>query len=254
MRILDVFSCAGLAAIGYHQAGFEVVGVDINPMPRYPYTHIQSDALDILKDVEFCRKFDAIHASPPCQKYSQSTAMFRAKGKVYPDLLAQTRTALDKIGLPYIIENVPNAPIRPDIILYGFMFALNVIRRRHFELGNWWAMQPGIKKMVGSVKDGDFVTVIGKQGYRKYKGLPKGWRPKFDQGNGLKTWHFAMGIPPGFWFKDTEISEGIPPAYTKYIGGLLLEQLLQKHEPAPPIPQSHSRHHQPAPKKEKTRP
>jgi DNA (cytosine-5)-methyltransferase 1 len=155
--------------------------------------------------------------------------MFRAAGKEYHDLIAATRAALEKVGLPYIIENVPTAPVRPDIVLYGYMFGLHVIRRRHFELGGWWMMQPGIIQRRGSVRDGDFCTIIGKQGYRKYKGLPRNWRPKFDQGTGIKTWLYAMGIPDGYVFRDVEISEGIPPAYTKYIGGYLHEYLAGKN-------------------------
>ena len=75
------------------------------------------------------------------------------------------------------------------------------------------------------MKEGDFITIIGKQGYRKSKLQPKGWRPKFDQGSGIKTWMYAMGIPNQYKFKDVEISEGIPPAYTEYIGGYLSEYL-----------------------------
>lgn len=225
LRILDICSGAGLAAIGYHQAGWSVTGVDIAPQPRYPFEFVQADALDILSDIDYCRTFDAIHASPPCQKYSQSTAPFRALGKVYPDLVSPIRALLERIERPYVIENVPLAPIRHDIVLHGWMFGLNVMRKRCFEVGNWWAMQPGIKQRSGSVRDGDFITIIGKQGYRKYKGLPRNWRPKFDQGSGLKTWHFAMGIPPEYKFKDIEISEGIPPPYTKYIGTVLAEYI-----------------------------
>lgn len=231
-KLLDIYSGAGLAAIGYRKSGFHVTGVDIEKKSCYAGdTWFQGDALEILADVEFCRQFDAIHASPPCQKYTQSTAMFRAAGKKYADLISPTRNLLKIIGLPYIIENVPTAPIRPDIVLHGWMFGLNVMRKRHFELENWWMMQPGISKRIGSVKDGDFVTVIGKQGYRKYNGLPKGWRPKFDQGSGLKTWHYAMGIPEGYNFRDTEISEGIPPAYSHYIGSHLMEYLEKKFHP-----------------------
>lgn len=230
-RILDICSGAGLAAIGYHEAGFEVFGVDILPQPRYPFQHIQADALEVLRDLDFCRTFDAIHASPPCQKHSPSTAMFRAAGKQYPDIIAPIRTLLDKIGLPYIIENIPNAPIRPDITLHGWMFGLNVMRKRCFELGGWWMMQPGIRLRIGSVKDGDFCTIIGKQGYRKCKALPKDWCPKFDQGNCLKTWHYAMGIPPEYKFLDVEISAGIPPAYTKYIGTILMERITKIQSP-----------------------
>lgn len=226
-KLLDLYSGAGLAAIGYKQAGFHVTGVDIEKKTCYAGdTWIQADAIEILSDVKFCRQFDAIHASPPCQKYSQSTAMFRALGKQYADMIQPTREGLEAIGLPYIIENVPTAPIRPDIVLHGWMFGLHVMRRRHFELGNWWMMQVGISKRVGSVKDGDFITIIGTQGYRKYKALPKGWRPKFDQGTALKTWHYAMGIPPEYTFRDIETSEGIPPAYTKHIGEYLSEYLI----------------------------
>ena len=229
-KLLDIYSGAGLAAIGYRQAGFHVTGVDDKTKSTYAGdTFIQADALDILSDIAYCRQFDAIHASPPCQRYTQSTAMFRAAGKWYPDMIQPTRDLLEKIGLPYIIENVPTAPIRPDIVLHGWMFGLNVMRKRHFELGNWWMMQPGVRQRIGSVKEGDFVTVIGKQGYRKYKGLPKRWRPKFDQGTGLKTWHYAMGIPPEYRFRDVEISEGIPPAYTRYLGGYLMEYLKKKN-------------------------
>lgn len=227
MKLLDLYSGAGLGAIGYQQAGFHVTGVDIEKKSCYAGdTWIEADALEVLADVKFCRQFDAIHASPPCQKYSQSTAMFRAQGKQYADLIEPTRNMLNLIGMPYIIENVPTAPIRADIVLHGWMFGLHVMRKRHFELGGgFFMMQPGVSKRVGSVKDGDFCTVIGKQGYRKYKGLPKNWRPKFDQGTGIKTWLYAMGIPIEYKFRDTEISEGIPPAYTKYIGGYLFEYI-----------------------------
>lgn len=225
-KLLDIYCGAGLAAIGYQQAGFHVTGVDIAQKSCYAGDiFMLADALEVLKDLDYCRQFDAIHASPPCQRYSQSTAMFRAAGKQYADLIEPTRAALEKIGLPYVIENVPTAPIRPDITLHGWMFGLNVMRKRHFELGNWWMMQPGVSKQIGSVKEGDFCTIIGKQGYRKYKGLPKDWRPKFDQGSSIKTWHYAMGIPEIYKFKDVEISEGIPPAYSHYIGQYLLEYL-----------------------------
>lgn len=132
------------------------------------------------------------------------------------------------IGLPWVMENVPTAPIRADIVLYGYMFGLPVIRRRHFEIEGWWTMQPGIPARIGSVKNGDFITIFGKQGYRKSANLPKGWRPKFDQGTGLKTWHYAMGIPDQYRFRDTEIAEGIPPAYTRYIGRLLANYVTSK--------------------------
>lgn len=226
MKLLDLYSGAGIAAIGYQQAGFHVTGVDNEIKSCYAGdTWINGDALEILSDLSFCRQFDAIHASPPCQKFSKSTAMFRAQGKVYPDLIQPTRELLQKIGLPYVIENVPTAPVRPDVVLKGFMFGLNVIRKRHFELGNWWMMQPGIPFKIGSLKSGDYSTIIGKGSYRNCKSLPKGHRPKHDKGSVVKTWMYAMGIPDGYIFRDVEISEGIPPAYTRYIGCNLIEFL-----------------------------
>jgi hypothetical protein len=71
-RILDLFCGAGGCSRGYADAGFEVVGADINPQPRYPYTFIQADAMELLQDRVFLAQFDAIHASPPCQGYSRS--------------------------------------------------------------------------------------------------------------------------------------------------------------------------------------
>ena len=221
MHILDLYSGAGLAAIGYHQAGWDVTGVDINPQPRYPFRFIQADALEVLRDQEFCSRFDAIHASPPCQQWSRATKRYRMEGKVYPELIEPTRAMLEKMEIPYVMENVPLAPIRPDLILYGYMFGLNVIRRRHFEIGNWWAMAPMRPAQIGNTLTGEFCSVFGSASYRKSKKQATGWRPKFDQGTALNTWHYAMGIPAEYRFTGTEISEGIPPAYTKYIGEIL---------------------------------
>ena len=68
-RVLDLFCGAGGAGMGYRQAGFDVVGVDLNPQPRYPFAFIQHDALTL--DMRFIRSFDAIHASPPCQAHTR---------------------------------------------------------------------------------------------------------------------------------------------------------------------------------------
>lgn len=224
--LLDLCCCGGLASIGYVQAGFDVVGVDINHQPNYPYTFIQANALDIIADLNFLRQFDAIHASPPCQKASRSTAPQRAAGKVYADIIAPVRDALAACGLPYVIENVPEAPIRADIVLHGYNFGLKVLRRRHFELGNWFTLTPGgLGARSGTVVAGDYCTIYGKQGYRKSRKCAPGWRPKFDQGSGMATWHYAMGVPPDFKYLDVELSEGIPPAFTRFIGGLLLDHL-----------------------------
>lgn len=226
-KMMDLYCGGGLAAIGYHQAGFDVYGLDIKSHPNYPFSFFQGNVLSFLENIlsqpnylnHFRTEYSLVHASPPCQKYSQSTALQRKKGKVYPDLVAPTRELLEKIGLPYIIENVPGAPIRKDIVLRGDMFGLHVRRRRWFELGNWYMMQPGLPNKKGSLANGDFVSVFGKGSYRVSSKSPSGFRPKCDQGSILKTWHFAMGIPPEFGpFNYRELAEGIPPSYTKYIG------------------------------------
>jgi C-5 cytosine-specific DNA methylase len=132
VRLLDLFAGAGGAARGYQLAGFHVTGIDINPQPRYAGDEfIQGDALEYLATADLSG-FDAIHASPPCQAYANVTA-WRGQQSDHPDLVAATRDALNATGLPWVIENVPEAPIRPDLLLCGSQFGLRVRRHRAFE-------------------------------------------------------------------------------------------------------------------------
>ena len=121
-RLLDLFSGAGGAAMGYHEAGFDVVGVDIDPQPRYPFEFHQADALTFPLD-----GYDAIHASPPCQAYTQL-----GKGE-HPRLIEPIRVRLQSAGVPYVIENVVGAPLRNPVKLCGSTFGLHVKRHRLFE-------------------------------------------------------------------------------------------------------------------------
>ncbi|AZS08285.1 DNA methyltransferase [Mycobacterium phage IronMan] len=214
-RLLDLFCGAGGAGMGYHRAGFEVVGVDIAQRDSYPFEFHQGDALEFLK--EHGHEFDAIHASPPCQRYSAlTTGTHSYRENTFPDLLPPTREALEATGKPYIIENVVGAPIREDLTLCGLMFGLRVFRHRHFEVSGFWAPKPEHPSHKGhrvagwrhGVKyEGDMVAVYGHGGGK----------------GSLAEWKDAMDI---HWTNvRKEIAEAIPPAFTEYIGHALLPQL-----------------------------
>lgn len=236
MIILDTYCKAGGAGEGYANAGFTVVGVDIQPQKNYPYEFHQSDAVEFIN--KYGKDFDAIHASPPCQLFTRSTAYLRNEGKMYPDLIEPTRLAIYQTGRPGIMENVPQAPVRPDLILRGDLFGLKVIRKRHFELINFFMMNPCFPKLKGSVVNGDYVSIYGKGAWKK-SGSGKGrratvpiWRKKTIR----ETWQYAMGI--NHFMTDVELSESIPPAYTEYIGKYLIEYLCQNKKPLSKTKQS----------------
>ena len=204
--LLDLFCGAGGCTAGYMRAGFICVGVDVNPMPRYPGSHfIQMSAIDC--DYEFLELFDIIHASPPCQAFSVGSVPARAAGKVYENLIPPTRLLLVAADKPYIMENVRPAPVRPDICLDGSMFDLGVIRARVFETNiKGLPSYARPSQIEGSVLDGDYVTVAGSGG----------------KGSGRKAdWAKAMGID---WMLKRELREAIPPAYTEWIGNEILKQ------------------------------
>lgn len=134
-RLLDLCCGAGLAADGYHRAGFEVVGIDIKPHPNYPFEFHQLDALDALTNYieEGDGSFAAIHASFPCQRWTAYARRGAGVGDGYPDLVTPGRELLERTGLPYVIENVKGAPLRNPIMLCGSSFGLDVQRHRFFE-------------------------------------------------------------------------------------------------------------------------
>jgi len=217
-HILDLFCGAGGAAVGYHRAGFEVTGVDITEQVNYPCEFIKADA----RDVDLSR-YDAIHASPPCQNYCWSTTKPRAKGKVYPDLIEPIRERLIASGKPYVIENVPTAPLRNPTYLEGTMFGLGVIRRRGFET-NWWLPQPRFKPrkkprmQASKIHPGN---TIRKSAYCSVAGNgANGWSCR------VADWRVAMGIS---WMTRSEIKEAIPPAYTEHIGRHLRGEIKQHY-------------------------
>lgn len=221
MRILDLFCGAGGAGVGYHRGGFEVMGVDIQPMPNYPYAFIQTSALQALVTVDFVAGFDAIHASPPCQASSNLTKGTN-RGRQYVNLIPAVRELLNLTGLPYVIENVQGSALRRDQTLCGEMFGLDVIRHRYFELGGWSAPAPGHKSHRGKV-----------QGWRHGTYYPGPYFAVYGEGGGKGTvteWQQAMGID---WTSNRkEIAEAIPPAYTEWIGGQLLAHLKTREKAA----------------------
>jgi DNA (cytosine-5)-methyltransferase 1 len=200
-RALDLFCCAGGASMGLHRAGFDVVGVDIRPQPNYPFEFHQADALTFPLD-----GFDFIWASPPCQAYSWAAKRWKEIERA--DLLDPIRQRLLTQPVPFVIENVVGAPLRADLVLMGQMFGLRVIKRRHFELHRFGAMQPARVKpgRIGFGPD-DFVTVAGHGG---------------DGSARLANWQDATGIN---WMNKKEMAEAIPPAYAEFIGRAAIAHL-----------------------------
>ncbi|USH45584.1 DNA methyltransferase [Gordonia phage Phabuloso] len=211
-RLLDLFCCAGGAAVGYHRAGFDVVGVDITNQPNYPFEFHKADALDYL--VSHGLDFDAIHASPPCQA---STALTKGtnQGKEYPQLIPDTRALLAYYRVPTVIENVQGSDLRRDLTLCGEMFGLGVIRHRYFEIANATVEQPEHVPHRGRVA-----------GYRHGAWYDGPYFAVYGDGGGKGTvaqWQQAMGID---WTDvRKEIAEAIPPSYAEYIGRSLVTQI-----------------------------
>lgn len=191
--------------MGYYRAGFEVVGIDIEPQPHYPFEFIQADALDFI--AQHGSEFDAIHASPPCQRYSVCTPMaYRGN---HPDLIDPTRKALIDTGRPFVIENVENARallINP-IKLCGSMFGLDVWRHRYFEIN------PDAMLLTKPCNHSVLPVLISGTTRRSEA---KGGRFEFT----AQQCRDAADLQ---WMTRTEMDEAIPPAYTQFIGDHLIK-------------------------------
>lgn len=207
MRLVDLYCGAGGAAKGYAEAGFtEIVGVDIEPQPRYPFRFVQADAPEYMASVQ-PGDFDAIHASPPCQHYSSGAGKWGTQD-LHPDLIDRTRDAILATGLPYVIENIMPARryLRGPVMLCGTMFGLGVFRHRLFESSVLLFVPPHMEH-TGKIGDGRYHTVTGHAGGSSKR---DGWK-----GGGVEDWRAAMGID---WMVGDELAEAIPPAYTRFIG------------------------------------
>lgn len=206
-RLLDLFCGAGGCSMGYHRAGFEVVGVDIVNQPRYPFEFHQADAMTYPLD-----GFDVIHASPPCQGYSITKSIRKKTDHTF--LVEDVRERLMESGKPYVIENVEGAPLINYVMLCGTMFpGLRVYRHRLFECNpliqiapatcNHTYVLPPSKGHYHTLDKHDFITCVG----NNFKGADG---------------RIAMGID---WMTRKELSQAIPPAYTEWIGKQLMEVL-----------------------------
>ena len=205
--LLDLFCGAGGAAMGYHRAGFDVIGVDIEPQPNYPFEFVQADALHPPFNLA---DFDAIHASPPCQAYSVAAQSRRNAGHQYPDLVADTRHLLESSRLPWVIENVPRAPIRADFRICGCHVGLDLRRERWFET-SWHHFE----MMPSHHHPYPVPSVVG-------HGTPSWVRAKLGYNPSIEDYRRSMGID---WMNRDELSQAIPPAYTEWIGRQLLATL-----------------------------
>lgn len=222
MRLLDLYCKAGGGAKGYADAGFEeIVGVDVEPQPHYPYDFVQHDALDL--SLGWMREFDAIHASPPCQGYSTMTRLPWVRDKEYPALILPTMRLLEQVGRPYVLENVMGARRGSDVLerrelqahgleagwLCGRMFGRPFYRHRLFA-ANWlWLAPPHPKHDLAKRTEEE----IESKRHRKPVGTQ--WRRSHRSAE-------EMGID---WMNGEELSEAIPPVMTEHIGRQLLRLL-----------------------------
>ena len=214
-RLLDLFCCAGGASAGYEATGFDVFGVDVTAQPHYPYPMQIVDALTL--SPSFLAGFDAIHASPPCQAYSD-LAYRNGNGHEWPRLIEPVRELLMATGKPYVIENVEGCPLKDYVVLCGTMFrGLRVIRHRLFE-ANFPIVVPNHPRHP-------LCHTLDKR--KGHYGQTNEWVDFVSVNGGgncsVASARDAMGIP---WMTKKEINEAIPPAYTEHVGNALMEWLV----------------------------
>lgn len=212
-RLLDLFCCEGGAAVGYAEAGFDIVGVDISPQPLYPFEFHQADAIEYL--LEHGHEFDVIHASPPCQAHSMITP---DKSK-HIDLIPPTREALLTIGKPFIMENVEGAKraLLNPVRLCGSSFGLRVRRHRFFESSHWFTSLP-----CQHATQGRPIGVYGghPQNDKEYR-RPDGTR----RGSKAATVDEAREVMEMPWASWHGTTQAIPPAFTRFLGHQMLDHL-----------------------------
>jgi hypothetical protein len=222
IRLLDLCCGAGGCSVGYKQAAeelgleIEIIGIDNADQPNYPFYFEKADAVQFFN--WNAGYFTHIHASPPCQAFCCNSKEKRLNDLQYGSgrILYQLRSLMYDAGLPGVIENVVGAPLCRDFDLEGRMFGLKVIRRRIFETVNWFAMKPGYGQYRGTVLHGDLVSVYG-HGHMISR---NGSKFKVAGSTCREMRSSATGID---WMTTKEMTQAIPPAYTKYIGSEFLK-------------------------------
>lgn len=223
--ILDVFCCEGGIAEGFWRAGFNVIGIDNEPQPNYPFEFIQADALKMLADLDFVEQFHAVHTSPPCQ--DQSDLRHRT-GKRYPALIKPVQDLLDDLehlDMPWIIENVEGAhELRDPVMICGASVpGVRVIRHRYFETN--WGLE-GVdcpRDERGKVRHPLVFTHDKRK--RHYGHLDQDTAYVQVTGGGNSTIankRDAMGMP---WASAHGCNEAVPPAYGEIVGRQLMAYL-----------------------------
>jgi len=211
-RLLDLFCGAGMAADGYTRAGFQVVGIDIDPQPDYPYDFLQADAMDVLRDGGLAG-FDVVHASPPCQEHTRAKHLRTAQGgkSKHGNLLTPALEILRGQPVPWVVENVPGAPgMEGAAVCCGSSFGLGVRRHRLF-----LSDQPLQGTVCRHKEQGRPWGVYHVPG----DSIPQGGRTARDAAHGMEVMGVDRALPWG------SLKEGFPPAYTLHIGAQLMARL-----------------------------
>lgn len=213
--LLDVFSCAGGSAMGFHQGGFNIVGVDIIAQPNYPFEHHVGDGFEFLEQViangmrlQDGRRIHAANASPPCQKFSGMSNCRPGLAEKYPDLVEGTRELFQQTGVPWVMENVPGAPLLEPTMLCGGMFGLELYRHRLFESNVRipQPLHPTHTKPASKAAHWVPGTVMSVCGH-------------------VHPIEMARQVMEISWTNRKELSEAIPPAFTRYIAPYLMRHV-----------------------------
>lgn len=216
-RLLDLCCKADGAAMGYYRAGFDVVGVDIEKQLHYPFEFHQGDAMEWSFD-----GFDAVHASPPCKRFSALNNRFTHDPARHPDLVSPLRKRLQEWGGIYVIENVPGAPLINPLILCGTMFGLRLEGRGH--LRRHRLFESNIRLLPERRCDHSYIQALGVFGHGA-SGFKAGTKERVG-GIGLPA-DDARSIMQIDWMTRDEVAQAVPPVYTEFVGKQLITAVIQ---------------------------